>query len=308
MTGQLDALSWRGLSCYTANLAGYLAAEWDARSLLARSVRLAVRLDRLTGTLAFSHHAPALDRLPDGTRLRYAPAESPAAALAALAEELAGFARALAVVDTARLPWSPAYGGESAPHWLLIDGREGGRWHVADLFSGLLPAGEQRPHAGWMDSRQLRDAVTLPARWRPEQDVRNSLAFGDPVPVPAEPGALTLHRFAADAADGAGPGEGWLVGDRDALPFLADFLAAQGAAAVRYREDVWAVAGHRAFVYRWRLATTGGRPEADRRALAQWERLPRLLHIALESALRRRPRPTLVRSAFQELLRVEGLA
>jgi hypothetical protein len=312
VTAVLHVSSGQGLSCYTANLAGYLAAEWDAGALLARSVRLAVRPDPGTGPLAFSHHAPGLDRLPDGTRLRYAAAPSPAAALPDLAAELAGFGRVLVVVDNARLPWSPARGGRPAPHWLLVDGGDGERWHVVDRFTGLLMAGEQLPHAGWLDRAQLCAAMTPPACWAPEQRLRNSLAFGEPVPVPAGCGALWMRRHAGGtgpAAGGTGPaagiGGGWLAGTGEVLAFLADFLTERGAAAMPYLDDLWAAAGHRAFAYRWRLANGEGPREALTQALARWESMPRLLRLALESAGRRRPRPTLLRAAFEELLRVE---
>lgn len=64
----------RGLSCYTENLAGCLAARAPARaSLTARSVRLAGN----PATGCFSHHDRALNNLPGGRRLAYRGAPTP---------------------------------------------------------------------------------------------------------------------------------------------------------------------------------------------------------------------------------------
>jgi hypothetical protein len=100
----------------------------------------------------------------------------------------------------------------------------------------------------------------------------------------------------------------WLVGDREVLPFLADRLAESGTDGAAYLDDLWAAAGHRSFAYGWQLAAG----EADERrrqaleaALAAWGKLPQLLRFAVDSAQRRRPRPALVRAAFEKLLRAE---
>jgi hypothetical protein len=300
-----------GLSCYTANLACYLAGEWDADAIVARSVRLAVCVVS-PSTIAFSHHDPSLDRLPDGTRLRYVGAPSAALALRGVAEEVTAQGRALVVVDSARLPWSPAYGLASAPHWLLVDDHADARWHVVDRFSGLLPDGEQQPYDGWLDEEDLRAAMALPAAWSPLQELRNLLAFGGPVQVPGPVGAVWLRRDGSGGARAAELDGHWLVGDREALPFLAGRLAESGADAAEYLDDLWAAAGHRSFAYRWQLAAGEGdeqRRQALEVALAAWDELPRLLRFAVDSARRRRPRPTLVRAAFEKLLRAEeGLA
>jgi hypothetical protein len=295
-----------GLSCYTANLACYLAGEWDADAIVARSVRLAV-CSVSPSTIAFSHHDPSLDRLPDGTRLQYVGAPSPALALRGVAEEIAAHGRALVVVDSARLRWSPTYGLAPAPHWLLVDDHAHARWHVVDRFSGLLPDGEQQPFAGWLDAAHLRAAMALPA-WSPLQKLRNLLAFGAPLEVPERARAVWLRRDGSEPRSAAELEGRWLVGDREALPFLADRLAESGADGAAYLDDLWAAAGHRSFAYGWQLAAG----EADERrrqaleaALAAWGKLPQLLRFAVDSARRRRPRPALVRGAFEKLLRAE---
>jgi hypothetical protein len=299
-------VSPRGLSCYTAGLFRYLDVEWDAAALVARSVRLAVRMGPTDGCLAFSHHEPSLDLLPDGTRLRYAAACAPPAALPELAGELARHGRVVIVVDSSRLPWSVARGGRQAPHWLLVDGRHAGGWHVVDSFTAQLPAGEQLPHSGWLSTAGLSDAMRLPPSWAPEQELRNVLAFGSPVRVPRG-GALWLRRSREPAGPAAGDSGRWLCGDASALPFLISYLADHGAGAARHLDDLWAASGHRSFAYRWRLAGDPG--DRDRRALGEalsgWERLPQLLRLAVESAGRGRPRPSLVRTALEALLRAE---
>ena len=286
----------RGLSCYTESLAAYLDGEWDADELVARSVRLAVRD---SAPLAFSHHDPPLDRLPDGTCLRYAGAPSAGAALEGVAEELSRHGRAVVVVDNARLPWSPAYGDRPAPHWLLLDERRGDEWHVLDRFSGLLPSGEQEPHVGWLDERTLRDAMTLP-RFSAAQEQRNRLVFGAPVPVP-EGEALWLRR--EEHGESSELGDGWLLDDQESLHLLADYAGRGGDGA--YLEDVWAAVGHRAFAYQWRLETNDGPREALETAKKSWEDLPRLLRFAAESGQRSRPRPKLVHAAFDRVLQAE---
>lgn len=295
----------RGLSCYTASLYEYLASEWDACSILARSVRLAVRPDLPDGQLAFSHHEPSLDRLPDGSFLRYAGAECPAAALPQVADDLAAHGRVIVVADSASLPWSVTQGGPPAPHWLLIDGKIGDRWHVTDTFTALLPAGEQPPYAGWLGTRQLSTAMTLPACWKPQQQVRNTLAFGSPVIVPAD-GTLWLRR-GPGRPEPACPGGHWLSGSAQVLGFLIGYLTQRGTGSEHYLDDLWAAAGHRAFACRWRLSQDPGshRRHALQQALSHWEDLPRLLRIAELSAQRGRPRPTLVRTALEELLQAE---
>jgi len=294
----------RGLSCYTASLHDYLAHEWNASALIGSTVRLAVRVDLPDGQLAFSHHQPSLDRLPDGSSLRYTAASSPAAALPPLAEELDAHGRVIAVADSSLLPWSAARGGQPTPHWLLLDGRDGDRWHVTDSFTALLPAGgEQHPYQGWLDARQLAEAMALPARWTPEQQARNVLAFGAPVTVP-DGGAMWLPRYPGRPPSPSYEGW-WLTATDEVLRYLAGYLTERGAGSERYLDDLWAAAGHRSFAYRWRLRQRPG-DVALHAALGHWENLPRVLRIAMLSAQQGRPRPTLVRVALNELTRAEA--
>jgi hypothetical protein len=296
-----------GLSCYTANLAGYLDPELaDVDGHLARSVRIAVRVDP-AGGLAFSHHAYPLDHMPDGTRLRYATLP-PRPALVGIADELSRRGRVLVVTDGSRLPWSPSrHHGAAAPHWLLVTGRRGDSWHVVDAFAGLLPGGEQRPYVGWLTTAALTQAMVLPERWSAEQHTRNELAFGFPVPVPAVVGPLWLRREPG-APRPAELDRTWLIGDEHALPFLADYLTASADDAARHLDDLWTAAAHRVFRYRWLC----GRPdlpqplrERYQAASTAWTQLPSALRFAVDSARRGRARPTLIRTTFGHLQQVD---
>lgn len=301
-----------GLSCYTANLAGYLDAELpDVDGYLARSMRLAVRTDPLTGGLAFSHHRYPLDSMPDGTRLRYSTLPH-RAALVGLADELDRRGRLLVVTDGARLSWSPSrHRGAAAPHWLLVTGRRGQSWHVVDAFAGLLAGGEQRPYTGWLSAAQLSEALTLPERWSAVQDTRNRMAFGFPVAVPEPAGPVWLRREESTVDTGGELDAGWLVDEERVLPFLADYFTAAPELAARHLDDLWTAAAHRVFRYRWLRALPDLPAELRRRYAAAseaWERLPSALRFAVDSARRGRARPSLLRQTFTHLLEVDPVS
>jgi hypothetical protein len=291
-----------GLSCYTGCLAAYLAGDGiDAAELLADSIRLAVRIDLPDGALAFSHHRVALNRLPDGTELSYATADA-AEAIALIAEELAATGRVIVVVNNAELPWSPSYGcGPTAPHWLLVDGRCGDRWHVLDPFSGLLPSGEQEPFTGWLPTQSLLDAAIVPRPWTPEQHRRNELAFGFPVRMPSGPGVTCLRR-SPPSDDSPLPGR-WLLSYAETLPFLTAYFGEHLTRSTSVSDDVWAVAQHHAFRHHW-LARQG---DSERHlAFADaWSALPQALRFATESAARGRARVGLLNTTLDYLLVLE---
>jgi len=295
--------SLAGLSCFTGCLAEYLAGTGvDAAALLADSIRLAVRIDLPGDELAFSHHRFALNRLPDGTELRYATGTI-AGATAAVSEELAAVGRVIVVVDNAKLPWSPSYGcGPSAPHWLLIADHQDVGWHVVDPFSGLLASGEQEPFTGWLPTPLLLDAMITPPTWTPEQRRRTELAFGFPVSVPTETGLSWLCR-AAPSGDSELPGR-WLLSYAETLPFLANYLSERLSRSVLVSDDIWAAAQHHVFRHRW-LASQG---DSERQlALAEaWSTLPQALRFAVESASRGRPRTGLLLTTLDNLRVLEA--
>lgn len=279
-----------GLSCYTSNLVSYLATEFATTPRdFADSVRFAVRIDLDGGDLAFSHHREPLNRLPDGTWLGYA-CGTPEAAVAGLDAELGRHGRVLVATDAAALDWAPAARtGRSAPHWVLVDGRRTGEWHVVDAFEGLLDGGEQVPYAGWLPADRLLDAMTPRAPWTRHQRLRNELAFGFANPVPAGPHWLS-RRSAPPPDPRRLPGD-WLF-DGDALTGLAELIAADPEVGERHLPDLWAAAQHHLFRHRTR---------GDAGAESAWAALPQAVRFAVDSARRGRPRTSLLFTTFANL-------
>ncbi|MFK0250082.1 hypothetical protein ACIQUM_35735 [Amycolatopsis azurea] len=287
-----------GLSCYTANLERYLASEFDSAAVLARSVRLAVRTTE--DGLVFSHHAPSLDRLPDGTRLEYA-ALAAADTEDALRHEIRRHGRALVVADAARLPWSVAFGADPAPHWLLVTGTEADHYLVEDAFEALLPQGTQQPYLGTVPRVALLTALIGLPEWDAPQRVRNEMAFGARIPLPGTTatGATLLRRTPGPGEEQA-PETGLVDDDALVLPLVMNRLADAGPAAARYLPDIWAAAGHRAFAHRWRALA--GDAETELATAESWAALPRWVQMAVESAARGRPRWGVARAAVDAVL------
>jgi hypothetical protein len=282
------------MTWYLANLARYLAPELDdVDGYLAGSVRLAVRTDLPGGRLAFSHHRYPLDRLPDGTALRYAGCDTDPEALSGLADELHRYGRVLAVVDGGRLPGLSRAAGGPASRWVLVDGRQAGLWHVRDAFPG------GRARCGWLGTGALLDAMAAAGPSRGAQRRRDSYAFGFPVALPARGRLRWLRREPADCREPALTGR-WLVDDATVLPFLAGRLAGGGAG---YLVDLTAAALHRVYRYRRELVAT---PRDDLQAarLGMAIRLWRGLPSTLRQALGRDGRAggaAVVRGAFARL-------
>ncbi|WP_394361457.1 hypothetical protein [Amycolatopsis sp. SB7-3] len=303
-----------GLSCYTANLAAYLEEGEAAGSadFLAASVRLAVDLDRPDGLIAMSHHDRPLNRLGDGSRLTYEGFDDFEAAREVARHEIGRFGRALVVGYSSQLPWSAAPDGAAAPHFVLVDGHEGGRWHVHDRFTGLMTSGaEQEPFDGWIDDAGLRSLMRRDHDEPAKHRLRNTFAFGFEVPVPRNR-YLLLRRSLPRIRPSVLPGR-WITDSATALERLGERLS-DGDALLGdpgVVDDCWAASRHHLFRYR-RLTrhmgyrTTGA---ASRKALDSaadgWSKLPRTLRFAVASAHRGRARPALVRGAFAELADLE---
>lgn len=302
----------RALSCYTANLARYLLRDDpDALDALARSVRLAVRVDPAGDALAVSHHAVPLHELPRDGVLAHASAATGESALAGVAEELDRHGQVLVAASSAALPWSVALPEDSAPHLLLVDDRRSGRWHVVDDFSALLPEGRQEPFEGWLEDAALLSAMAPPAAPEPEHRVRDEHLFG--VPVPAPPAGR--HRWFVLGSPGRrSPGltGDWLRG-ADAIGALSEFWSGVGEhpGRARFLDDVWAASQHHTFRYARLLHTrqpSGQDAETFVAASAAWRDLPMALHFAVRSAERGRSRPSVVKATFDHLLAVETAA
>ena len=290
------------LSCYTTNLVAHLR-PWlpDVDARLAHAVRLAVRTDAAGTGLAFSQHR-RIDRTADGRELGYRSAADWASARAGLAAEAAEAGRVLAVGNTRLLPWSPAYGREDVPHWVLLEPAPGGGpgWWVTDHFAALLPHGEQRPYSGPLDEDGLRAALTPVPHAAPETTLRDVHALGTAVPLP-DPAHYRWLAWQPAAPEPPREGE-WLADPMAALEFLAARLGADEQALARNTDDLWAAARH----HRHRLSTladAGLLPRAPAlAAAASWSELPRSLRFAAASAERGRPRPGVVARAFHDVI------
>lgn len=302
----------RALSCYTANLARYLLRDDpDALDAIARSVRLAVRVDLPDDALAVSHHAVPLHELPREGVLEHASAATGESALTGVAEELDRRGQVVVAASSAALPWSVARAEDSAPHLLLVDGRGSGWWHVVDDFSALLPQGRQEPFEGRVEDAALLSAMAPAAVRRPEHRLRDEHLFGVPVPPPP---ADRYRWFVLGPAAHRSPGlpGGWRLG-ADAIRALGGFWIALGErpGRARFLDDVWAASQHHTFRYARLLHTrhpTGQDAEKFLAASAAWRDLPMALHFAVRSAERGRSRPTVVKATFDHLLAVETAA
>lgn len=298
----------RQLSCYTANLAEYLAGEYrDPLGRIARSVRLAVRSEgRL---VAFSHHCVPLNALPDGHHLAYAGAPTAATAIECLTAELRAHGRTLVVAQTVNMPWSAVTTGLGAPHFLLVDDRRGPAWHVTDSFSAMLPAGRQQPFSGWLQNDQLLGCMQPRATLSPVHRLRNQHAFGLPVPLPLDGTYQWLIR-ASGPTQPLAHGQ-WITEPAAALDFLTEACLAMmtGPGDPVLLDDIWACAQHHTFRYTHLLAADHLADDLRSQAAEArqiWHDLPMTLRFAAESALRGRPRPSLITAAFAVLKRVEA--
>ena len=237
------------LSCYTANLALYLAHHRpDALAHIARSVRLAVRTD--TSVPAYSHHAVALNDVDGRSHLIYAAARDVDAALTAIGRELREQGLVLVVANTSTMDWS-ASEKAAAPHFLLVDGRRRGEWHVDDRFLAPRPGGGEQPYSGWISravlARSLTPIVPLPHHQR----LRNVHAFGFPVTAPPEGQIQWLTRSRQPPPPASLPGR-WVTDIAGVIDLLEAFWSDAQAWPERtpFLDDMWAAAQHHTFRYR----------------------------------------------------------
>ena len=301
MTQAAAEVGASALSCLTANLSTYLASTMDDPfGRIARSIRLAVRFDPEP---VFSHHRHCLARLDDGRRLAYQGADDPAIAVERLADQIDRYAGVLALAYAGAMPWSLAEPANTAVHLVLLTGHSGQSWLVSDAFSALLPAGPQKPFAGWIGTPELLRALRTPAALTDEQRNRIRYAFGPAVRVPRKE-YRWLEPGAEDAAD---VDPQWIDDPDVALPKLAGFFA-RLPDREQYIDDLWAATQHHTFRYahlrRHHPLTDTERAAVDA-ATTAWSGLPMSLHFAADSARRGKPRPSLVSTAFQTLRSAE---
>ncbi|MEU5365866.1 hypothetical protein ABZ354_20750 [Streptomyces sp. NPDC005925] len=297
------------LSCYTTSLVCYLAPEIPAVARrFAEATRLAVRTGLPGSELAFSHHT-RIDLTVDGGELAYRGAADWRTAEEGLLAELEARGRVLAVANTRHVTWAPGYGRAAAPHWILIRGRRGGSWELADHFAALTPHGEQEPFLGRLEDAQLARAMTPVEGSGPEVARRDRMALGRATAVPPMSHYRWLVRTRGDGApvpesrDGAPDDGRWLFEPVAVLSHTHATMLADPVAAARYTDDMWAAARH--YAHRNTVLVSDGLldPEAAASETAAWQELPRILRIAALSAARGRPRPGLVEEAFTDLIR-----
>ncbi|MFD4789931.1 hypothetical protein ACFWN1_23335 [Streptomyces sp. NPDC058459] len=281
-------MSAEALSCYTTNLKEHFRlTDPGAERKLATGFTLSVRLDGLDGTLAFSHH----DRVaPD---FGYRGAHHWDDALSALRGEFARQGDVLAVANCRNLPWSPSHLVRDVPHWLRLTARDDDRWLVVDDFDALLPEGRQLPYSGWADGAELRALLAPLPGLDTVTHQRDVYALGGgPAWVP-DPGN---HRWLEHGAGRFDPHSGdWVRGTVASLTLLRDLLSSDPQALVGYAEDLWAAARHHQYLHR-----------AEPAVAAAWSELSRSLRYAAQSAARGRPRPSLVRTAFDRIITAIG--
>ncbi|MEU8152996.1 hypothetical protein AB0B94_04975 [Micromonospora sp. NPDC048986] len=281
--------NWADLSCYTSNLAAYLApGRPHLRSELADAVRLAV----LPATTALSHHSRI-----DGGSLGYVGTARWAEATAGIAAELETHGKVLAVANTEQLPWSPEYQRRATPHWVLLTGRPGGCWQVEDHFAATTPHGDHRPYHGQVTEDELKVLLTPVTTASGAVANRDRHALGEPVEVPPP----SQYRWLARTAAVRTPVEpGWLTGS-DAVTHLAAVVEDRARLAA-LADDLWAASRHQLFRHRVRSAAGLTDPTVAAAAVSAWEELPRALRFAVESADRGRPRPGVVSAAFDRII------
>ncbi|MGP3948533.1 hypothetical protein [Streptomyces sp. 7N604] len=272
------------LSCYTTALHRYLSDEWDADPILVPGIRLAVGT-KGPDRLAFSHHQPSVDRLPDGTVLRYAGAATRDDALDGLLSALDRHGRVVVQVDLARLAWSPRWSGGATPHWLVVDGRSSAHWQVHDPFDAALIDGAHPPYRGSMTEAELCAALFTHA-WPPAQRRRAAMAFGHRAAIPDKP-AVWLERSAGHQVAAASDPDGWLVELDDVLTFLADQVAHDPSCIQNIHDDLWAAARHRVYALRNADAAGACCHDAVSQVIASWAALPRATYVAIETSRRR---------------------
>ncbi|BAJ27505.1 MULTISPECIES: hypothetical protein [Kitasatospora] len=311
----LPAVDGELLSCYGAALAAYLDAIGGGwLPVLGSASPLDVRPEA-DGVLAFRHLPPGLRAAGGPLPLVRRASPSGAEALAGIGDELAAAGAVVVVGDAFDLPWLTAHGRRHAPHWFVVDGHDGGRWHVRDEFRASDDLGDQTPWSGWADDAQLRawnrrvPDLTLPFL------LQERHAFADEGEDDAHLHADHQWFAVRGPADPAPPPdprpESWHSGPA-ALHALADHFERHGGREDGYvqADEIWTAARQRALHARhaeWRAGPAADPAEAAAAAAlaesaADWARLPMMIRFARLSLLRPgEPRTGPLVAALREL-------
>jgi hypothetical protein len=306
------------LTCYTAALAGWLAAEGQTwwRPLLAGGPVLRIE-PAGDGLHKFAHHwrapAPSLG-------LALSVAQSWAEAGPALDDLLTRHGRVVIAGDGFRLPWQRAWRRRHVPHWFLLRRTDDGRLRVDDPLTLVNELGRQDSASVVLRREQLPEACRALPPGSVVFSLREAAALGldDPVIGPS-------YRWLSPVRVGDSrrlPPQSAELARSDptvtALHDLAAAFAAEGTMPSAYRQvdDLWQALRQR------ELATAALAVERVRRpcpadmpdprgwtdAVAAWRRLLVLLfhaRLAAESGQLGGRAAAVVARAFEQLAGIE---
>jgi hypothetical protein len=265
-------------TCYSAAIATWAAWEHrDWRRLVNPGLWLTVG-ERADGLFAFGHFRPGLRAALGLVRTGMDGAAAEAAA--AVVAEMRRCGRVIVAGDGFHLPWHVAFGRRHVPHWyVLLDAPQGPT--VMDPFACRNDLGLQAASRHVLDEGRVgRIIAGLPGD-DPVLALRESLALGDDAGLPSR---LPYQWYVRGAVEGQHPPAESVPADSAIQTAPADLTGAHGPEAVRllaahfrangqqpsaYRQadDLWSIARHRAFLYRYAQRRAGA---AGDDALSHW--------------------------------------
>ncbi len=247
-------------TCYSAALATWLAAaddEWGSFVNPGLWLRITEAHDGLFG---FGYFPPAL-RVRLG--LVRTGADDAAEAIAGVRSEIERAGRAIVAGDGYRLPWHVACGRQHVPHWFVLTQTDN-RLEFADPFACRNELGVQEAARGAAVEESLPELLmALPAE-DPVHRLREMLALGDEI---SEDGPQRYRWFVrGDVED---PIEPVGYNGADAVGRLARHFRERGQDPQAYSQadDIWSIARHRAFLWRYADARALARGDGD---LSAW--------------------------------------
>ncbi|HEY6396407.1 MAG TPA: hypothetical protein VIX82_03030 [Solirubrobacteraceae bacterium] len=246
-------------TCYSAALATWLAAaddDWGSVVNPGLWLRITEAQDGLFG---FGYFPPALRArlglLRTGT-------DDAAEAIAGVRAEIERSGRVIVAGDGYRLPWHVASGRQHVPHWFVLTQSDNGL-EFADPFACRNELGVQVAARGAAMEESLPELLMALPAGEPVHRLREMLALGDEIP---EPGPERYRWFVGD--DVEAPIEPVGYDGPDAVVRLARHFRERGQDPQAYSQadDIWSIARHRAFLWRYAEARAQARGNADLKA------------------------------------------